>query len=74
MPWWAWVLAALAFLAVPVLVIFAAVCFRDAEDAARADQAPEQQLPQVTCGILTGAIAILLLAVVVIAVGRAILH
>ena len=74
MPWWAWVLAALAFLAVPVLVIFAAVCFRDAEDAVRAGQAPEKQLPQVTCGIVTGAIAILLLAVVVIAVGRAILH
>ena len=74
MPWWGWALAALAILAVPVLGIFAAVCFKDAEDGVRAHQAPEQQLPQVTCGIVTGAIAILLLAVVVIAVGRAILH
>jgi amino acid transporter len=74
MPWWGWVLVGLAVLAVPVLGIFAAVCFRDADDAVRAHQAPEQQLPQVTCGVVTGAIVILLLAGVVIAVWQAILH
>ena len=74
MPWWGWVLAVLAILAVPLLGIFAVVCFRDADDAVRAHQAPEQQLPQVTCGVITSAIAILLLAGVVIAVWRAILY
>jgi amino acid transporter len=74
MPWWGWILAALAILAVSFLGFFAAVCFRDADDAVRAHQAPEEQLPQVTCGVVTAAIAILLLASVVIAVGGVILH
>jgi hypothetical protein len=74
MPWWGWALAALTILAVPVLGIFAAACFRDAEDAVSAHQAPEEQMTQVTCGVVTSAIAILLLAGVVIAVWRAILH